>query len=426
MCGQAAVNTAYLLPCTEGTATFPLYRKQGFHVIRTFVSMVKHLAHHDSMVPIDCDWSFRSELSLAPRVEAGQKDWKKGGSELDAFSAARDLLEDAVASDRIPGAVAICGRKSEILFQFHCGFAQVYPVARQMQHDTLFDVASLTKVMATLPALLILVERGQISLDTPLSDYFPAFAEVSKRAVRVKHLITHTSGLVAKKPFLWERFEGTDAIIAAALAEPLDTEPGARVAYSDYGYIIAGALVEQVSRRPLAEFLQDTVFGPLQMHDTTFNPTGAKNIAATEVERGVAKLGVVHDKTAAAMGGIAGHAGLFSSARDMARYLGMWVGGPGPLAQNTCEHAVGLQTPGLTGRRGWGWVLRGDSQDISGDLWPDTVASHTGFTGTSTIFDRPSGAWAVLLTNRVHFGRHIDIGSLRRQFHNAVAYALFP
>lgn len=343
-----------------------------------------------------------------------------------AFRAAQELLEEAVASRLIPGVVGLCGRGPEVLFQFHEGFAQIDPSQRRMQEDTLFDLASLTKVLATLPALLILVQHGDLSLDTPLAQYFYPFRFGAKQKVQVRHLLTHTSGLVPRTPPLWQRCQGSEAIIAAATEEPLEAEPGTQVIYSDAGYIILGALIEQVSGSPLDEFTQRHVFRPLGMHHTTFTPQNTTNIAATEVESAITKVGVVHDKTAEVMGGVAGHAGLFAPADDVARYLGMWVGEPGPLAQDACHQAVLLKTLGLNGNRGWGWVLRGDSQDIGGDLWPESSASHTGFTGTSVIFDRPSGAWAVLLTNRIHFGRQTNISFLRRQFHNAVAEGLFP
>lgn len=344
---------------------------------------------------------------------------------MQGFSAVEDLLNEAVTSGLIPGAVASVGRGGDTLYRFHSGYAAVHGGLRPMQEDTLFDVASLTKVMATLPALLILVERGRLSFEKPLSEYFPDFSQGIKQKVRVLHLVIHTSGIKAPKPFLWEIFNRSEDIISAILSQPLDIEPGTTIRYSDIGYILLGDLIEHITGKPLNEFVQDEVFGPLDMNDTSFNPQSVGNIAATEVCQGKAKVGIVHDKTAEAMGGVAGHAGIFSTEADVSRYLMMWADETGPLGRGILDEAVQSKTRGMNGNRGWGWVLRGDTQDISGDSWPDTVASHTGFTGTSVIFDRPSRTWACLLTNRVHFGRQVNISGLRRRFHDAVGAVVF-
>ncbi len=343
------------------------------------------------------------------------------------FSAAQSVVKQAVDSGLVPGAVAFAGRESDVLFRYTAGQAQIYGTSRLMHRDTVFDLASLTKVVATLPAVLILAQQGDLNLQAPVSKFFDAFGEGSKAQVRVSQLLTHTAGLVSHQPF-YETAHTRQDVLNLVLAEPLAYEPGAQVVYSDLGFIILGALVEKITGTELSVFVHDEIFKPLGMNHTGYTPdvSAEEDIASTEVVNGTAKTGVVHDENAEAMGGIAGHAGLFAPAKDLAKYLGMWASDDsGPLSRTAREKAVELQTGSLGGRRGWGWVLPGDPQSVAGDLWPKTGVSHTGFTGTSLVFDRPTGNWAILLTNRVHLGRQTNIGDFRRRFHNAAAWALF-
>lgn len=341
------------------------------------------------------------------------------------FSHVTQVLENSISSHHIPGAVAWIGRYDRVLFQFQGGYAAVHGSRGPMHSDTLFDLASLTKVVATLPAILLLVQQGALALETPVSHYFPEFREGMKAQICLSHLLTHSAGLMSHRPFYrWEHDAGR--IIGRIVQEPLWYEPGSQVLYSDLGFILLGQIITLISGQSLGEFCESALFKPLGMNHTQFVPREPESMfAATEVVDGRALIGVVHDENARAMGGMAGHAGLFAPAPDLGRYLGMWVGQEGPLAAVTKDTALQLHTRGLNGKRGWGWVLRGDPYDTAGDLWPRSTASHTGFTGTSVVFDRPSGCWAILLTNRVHFGRQTNIGEVRRRFHNAAAGALF-
>lgn len=342
-----------------------------------------------------------------------------------AFEPVSDILNEAVTTGLIPGFVAVAGVGHDVRYLYYGGQAQVYAERRPMREDTLFDVASLTKVMATLPSALILIERGCFSVDTPLSTYFPQYAYGPKCRVCIGHLLTHTAGLKVSNPPLWERFSQRNEIVEAALAQSIENEPGTVVQYSDVGFIILGELIERVTGISLDTWVEGQVFRPLEMHDTRYAPWSVTNVAATEVRDGSPTVGVVHDKTARAMQGVAGHAGLFSTAMDVAHYLMMWAGASKLIDGRLLDQAVLPKTPETNGNRGWGWVLRGDSQDISGERWPSTVASHTGFTGTSIVFDRPSHTWACLLTNRVHYGRDVNIATLRRRFHTALGSAFF-
>lgn len=341
------------------------------------------------------------------------------------------LIDEAVASGRIPGAVLIAGiGGAQALLMHVAGDAQRDASAcRPMTADTIFDLASLTKVIATLGCLLVLAAAGEVALDDPVRRYLPGFAGDGKEAVSVRHLLTHTSGLPPERKYFQELGDANQ-LRAAVLAEPLVAPPGSIVSYSDVGFLVAGELTAVVAGAPLDQVTRELVCEPLGMTSTGYRPAGklAGRIAATEPTAGVAKVGVVHDENAELAGGVAGHAGLFGTAADLARYAAAWVSGDSDWAVPASLRAEALrcQTDGLGGRRGLGWGLRHDRWDNMGDGWPETGAGQTGFTGTSLALDPQSGLWAVLLTNAVHFGRGPEHSAvpLRKQVHSAVAAAL--
>ena len=344
--------------------------------------------------------------------------------------AAAGLIDRAARVGVLPGAVLAAGRcGAEPLLLHVAGDAQHDAAAtRPMAADTVFDLASLTKVVATLPAVLHLVGRREISLDEPARRYLPAFTGPGKDQVTVRQLLLHTSGLPGQRRYD-ERPRDAAKARAAALAEPLVARPGAVVCYSDVGFIALGELAAAVAGCGLDELVRDVVCAPLGMTTTRFlpPPTWAGRIAATENVCGIAKVGVVHDENAAVLGGVAGHAGLFGTAADLGRYAAAWAGDGSPPGGLRAE-ALRCQTEGLGGRRGLGWGVRGDAWDNMGDGWPASGAGHTGFVGTSLSVDPRSGLWAVLLTNAVHFGRspgpRNPVVGLRKQVHAAVATAL--
>jgi CubicO group peptidase (beta-lactamase class C family) len=353
------------------------------------------------------------------------------------------LIDSAIAEGRIPGAVLAAGvRTEQPMLLYVAGDAQRDSQARRpMTADTIFDLASLTKVTATLPCILRLTADSDISLDDPVRRFLPAFAGTGKDQVTVRQLLTHTSGLPDHRKY-YEYLPDAPAVRAAVLAEPLEAAPGSVFRYSDLGFILLGEIAQTVSGTTLSDLARLLVFGPLGMPDTMYLPPAGLTgrIAATEPVAGIAKVGpakvgTVHDENAEALGGVAGHAGLFGTVHDLARYAAAWV------AQDTSDdpaspwlpsslraQALHCQTEGLDGRRGLGWGLRHDRWDNMGDGWPEAGAGHTGFTGTSLSVDPQSGLWAVLLTNAVHFGRgpeHSAVG-LRKQVHAAVAATLLP
>ncbi|MGH3156835.1 MAG: serine hydrolase domain-containing protein [Streptosporangiaceae bacterium] len=351
-----------------------------------------------------------------------------------------ELIDDAVAGGLIPGGVLAAGIGTpQPVITHAAGYAQADSQARRaMACDTIFDLASLTKVVATLPCALRLVSAGHLGLDHSVRRYLPGFDGPGKDAVTVRHLLTHTSGLPDHRRY-YEYLDDLAQVRAAALAEPLEAAPGTRVCYSDIGFITLGELCAAVAGDRLDRLAAELVCAPLGMADTGYLPDAglAGRIASTEPLGGVARTGVVHDENAAALGRVAGHAGLFGTAADLSRYAAAWAAGGSALAAPLevpdwlradalrC-HTEGLPAPPTGNRRGLGWGLRGDRWDNLGDGWPLAGAGHTGFTGTSLSIDPVSGLWAVLLTNAVHFGRgprHSVVG-LRKQVHAAVAAAL--
>jgi CubicO group peptidase (beta-lactamase class C family) len=277
-----------------------------------------------------------------------------------------------------------------------------------------------------MPCVLHLVGRGEIGLDQPARRYLPAFAGPAKDGVTVRRLLAHTSGLPDQRRY-YRYLTQAEEIRSAALAEPLVEGPGTTVCYSDVGFIVLGELAAAVAGCRLDDLVREVVCAPLGLEATRYQPPGgwADRIAATEIVRGTAKVGVVHDENAEMLGGVAGHAGLFGTAADLARFAAAWAGDASPPTGLRAE-ALACQTEGLGGRRGLGWGLRHDRLDNMGDGWPAGGAGHTGFTGTSLSVDPSSGLWAVLLTNAVQFGRGPEhsVVALRKQVHAAVAAEL--
>lgn len=350
------------------------------------------------------------------------------------LGAAETLLEAAIAAGELPGAVLMVGQGPDVWREWVQGAADLDGSGHQrpMRADTLFDLASLTKVVATLPAVLCLVGTGQVGLDDAVARHLPAFGAAGKESVTVRQLLTHTSGLPAHRE-LWRDHTDAAQVLQAALTEPLEDRPGSLVRYSDLGFIALGALIARVSGRPLAAAVSELVLGPLGLSASGYLPTGAPaaGAAATEPDPdGRVRVGVVHDENAAALGGVAGHAGLFGTAADLACYLSAWcpVSGSAGAARVDALFPAALraaalrcQTAGLGGHRALGWTARGDAYDHLGTGWPETAVGHTGFTGTSLALDPASGVFAVLCTNAVRFGRSVRMVALRREVHSAIA-----
>lgn len=343
------------------------------------------------------------------------------------------LLDEQVKAGIIPGAAVSIGR-NENNIEYAVGEAVACASGNvQASRDTLYDCASLTKVVVTLPLILMLLEEGNLRLDDPLIRYIPEFSEAGKDEVTIRHLLTHTAGLI---PFtdMHSHGWGREAIIDFVIASPLEYPPGTKVIYSDMGYILLGHLASLLFQAPLQEIAARRLFIPLGMKDTQFcPPAGLKpRIAATEWYAGEdgPRRGTVHDQNAFAMGGVSGHAGMFSTASDLSRYAQLWlaggiVAGKRLFSSAVLELACQNHTRSIAGgNRGLGWALKGDKFDASGDLLSSASYGHTGFTGTSLYVDPINRITIVLLTNRVHFGRDKDVQRLRALFHNTVAASI--
>ncbi|WP_051451071.1 serine hydrolase domain-containing protein [Actinospica robiniae] len=347
------------------------------------------------------------------------------GRSNDIPSAAVRLVAAAVAEGVVPAAVLAVGRGADGPWSmYYAGSTRLGPEGRDITPDTLFDLASLTKVVATTPCVLRLADAGELDLDTPVAGYLPEFAGED---VTPRHLLTHTAGLPSHR-LLYQLPGGPKERLAAAYHEPLISRPGEQVCYSDLGFILLGELVGKLTGSPLDAAARELVFDPLGMADTGYLPTAPRErFAATEPrpDTGLPQIGVVHDENAEALGGVAGHAGVFGTVGDLVRYVrNGWLAEESPiLSPRIRREAFTCQTAAAEGgRRGLGWALAGDQWDHMTAAWPDSRAGHTGFTGVSAALDPASGLWTLLLTNAVHLGRdHSGIILLRRTVHAAVA-----
>lgn len=336
----------------------------------------------------------------------------------------------AAVESSVPGAVLAGGLGETTWITSAAGWADTTPRgSRPMLHDTLFDLASLTKVVATLPLVLSLVADGSVNLDDPVSAYLHGFTGGARHKVTLRNLLTHTSGLPATCE-LWLRCGEPVEATATLCRLPLEAEPGTLVAYSDVGFILLGSVVEEVTGESLDAAFAERISQPLALTRTRFGPLArGEEVAATERRRdGTAWKGVVHDENARFLGGVAGHAGLFSDAADMSRFAKWWIStddGPVPAALRDTANRCG--TGDLGGHRGLGWVCAGDQSYLPGRGWSAQAVSHTGFTGTSIALDPVTGMWVVLLTNAVHHGRDKrTVRKLREAVHSSLAAALGP
>jgi CubicO group peptidase (beta-lactamase class C family) len=365
--------------------------------------------------------------SRSPGTRPGQHPWRGGQS--GHLPPPPKIINSAVASGRIPGVVAAVGRGTDTLATWVAGHADsTAGRSRAMTASTVFDLASLTKVVATTAATLALAGQRRLSLGDPVVRYLPGFAACRPGPVTLWHLLTHTAGLPGIRKF-YEWCRTREELLRDLAATPLSAPPGTQVTYSDLGFIALGEIAAQVAGQPLDQAVRRLVTEPLGMTGTGYNlALPPDRFAATERRAdGTCWTGIVHDENARLMGGVAGHAGLFSTVADLARFAGWWVSAAdGPVPARLRRAAESSQTAGLGGRRGLGWVCAGDRSDILGGHWPASAVCHTGFTGTSLALDSPSGTWVILLTNAAHLGRdNTAIKALRRDVHGAVAADLF-
>ena len=329
------------------------------------------------------------------------------------------ILRSGVRDSAFPGAVAVVGTKDGASITVSVGQLDWQP-SPEPTMSTLWDLASLTKVIGLTSAMMLMVESRAVDLDAPVERYIPEFRGRWKERVTVRHLLTHSSGLPAWRP-LYKEADSPANAMALAIATPLDTMPGLRMVYSDLGAILLGEIVTRVSGQSFDSLLQERVFGPLGMRETVFRPAADQlnRIAPTEVDpwRQRHLRGEVHDENAYALGGISSHAGLFSSARDLVRIARMYLNG-GTLdgvrfvSPSTIAQFTAVQDSALS-HRALGWETPNGSNS-AGHLMSKRAFGHTGFTGTSIWIDPERDVFVLLLTNRVNPTReHRGITAVR-------------
>jgi uncharacterized protein YbbC (DUF1343 family)/CubicO group peptidase (beta-lactamase class C family) len=319
-------------------------------------------------------------------------------------------IQEGISQGRLPGAVLIVGHDGQIVYRKAYGNRALYPKIEAMTPDTIFDVASLTKVVATTPSLMKLFEEGKFRLNDKITDYIPEF-QGGKSDITIRNLLTHFSGLKPDVP-LDRPWTGYETGIKLACTDPPAGPPGARYVYSDINFILLGELVRRLSGQMVSDYARDNIYKPLGMNTTLFQPPASllPRIAPTErlAMNGPPLRGVVHDPTARNMGGIAGHAGLFSTADDLARYAQMLINGGeldgvrlfSPLT--VAKFTQPQSPPDQPILRGLGWDIDSPHSSNRGDLFPIGSFGHTGFTGTSMWIDPVSKTYVILLANSVH------------------------
>lgn len=346
----------------------------------------------------------------------------------DRFAPLDAILKNAVEKGLTPGAVAIVGHNGVFVYRKAFGNRALEPAVEPMTVDTIFDMASLTKVLATTGSVMRMVQLGQVKLNDSVAKYIPEFAQNGKEDVTVRQLLTHYSGLrpdLDLKPYWTGEEEGFRRANAEKLANP----PGSVFVYSDINFIVLGELVQRVSGMPLNQYAETFLYAPLGMSTTRFLPPQfwGPRIAPTERDERTGQMlrGVVHDPTSRQMGGVAGHAGLFSTADDVARFAQAMLNGGAPVwSRATVEKmTTPQQPPNFTSVRGLGWDIDTPFSSNRGELLPVGSYGHTGFTGTSLWIDPTTNSYVILLTNAVHL-KQGNVIALRTEVATAVASIL--
>ena len=345
-----------------------------------------------------------------------------------------EIVEEAIRAGKTPGAVVLVGHRGRIVYRQAFGHRALEPNKLPMTIDTIFDLSSLTKVIATAPAVMQLVEKGKIRLQDPVGNYWSEFKAHGKDLITVHQLLTHYSGLRAGLN-LQPKWTGYSSAMEKIAAEKLASIPGTQFLYSDLNFMILGELVSRVSGQPFDAYCAQHLYTPLGMKDTGFRPAESQHprLAHTQYKKrnsGKKLWGEVHDTTAFLMGGVAGHAGLFSTGDDLAIFAQAFLdGGTANGARILSPLSVRKMTtpqnpPNKTVLRGLGWDIDSPFFSSRGELLPVGSFGHAGYSGTSIWIDPASQTYIILLTNRVHPGDKGDVVSLRSQIASCVAAAL--
>ncbi len=363
-----------------------------------------------------------------------------------SIALAEAAIEHALRAAEVPGAVLLIGRGDGVIYRKAFGMRALQPAIEPMQPDTVFDLASLTKPVATATAIMKLVDQGRLRVTDRAAQYLPEFGQAGKERTTVEQLLLHTSGLIADNA-MEDYQQGQEQAWRRVCELSPQWPPGSRFAYSDVGYIVLGKLVEAVDGRPLDRFVQEEILRPLGMDRTTFHPPSSwrENIAPTELRDGQWLVGQVHDPRAARLGGVAGHAGLFGTADDLARFCRMVLQGGqlegrrvlSPEAVRVMTHVRCLQTEEIRGQRSEVSKKRGsDCRSYGFDVdtayssvrglrfEPRTTFGHTGFTGTMFWMDPAQDLYVILLTSRLHAPGGGAVQALRKAVMTFAAQAV--
>lgn len=353
------------------------------------------------------------------------------------------VIREALDRRDFPGAVLLVARNGKVVFRRAYGMSQQVPDARPMTTDMIFDLASLTKPVATATSIMILAERGKLRLWDKVKDFVPGFSPfyhekgIAGEDVRLWHLLTHTSGLppYTDAEEAAERLGrpcSPDALVADVARLPKESPAGSKFVYSCLNFITLAHIIKEVSGRTIAEFAEENIFRPLKMSRTFFTPPPGLlgSCVPTEVVDGAPLRGVVHDPLARLQGGVSGNAGLFSTADDLAVFAQMILGGgqyhrARVLSPLTVERMTGIYPKVPWAGRGFGWDLDSAYATVRGDLFGPGSYGHSGYTGTSIWIDPVTSTTVILLTNRVHPRDRGDIISLRSRVANVVAASIF-
>jgi CubicO group peptidase (beta-lactamase class C family) len=391
----------------------------------------------------------RPAVRLEPVTNLTPADPASVGFARDLGARLDSIVAVAMAQGAAPGVALAVGRYGRLVHLRGYGRIDVPPNAPAVTDSTMFDMASLTKVVATTTAAMILEDEGRLDLDAPIRNYLPEITDSAKAGITVRMILTHSGGFEAFAP-LWRDLRGRAQYLEQINARPLAYVPGDSVIYSDWDFVLGGLIVERITGMPLDQFLASRVWQPLGMRDTGFNPLAStpvpadsactatfrpdhpllSRIAVTEMDtayRHIQVHGIVHDENACALGGVAGHAGLFSSARDVAVFSQMLLNGgqygavrliqPTTVARWTARQ-------GEASSRALGWDTP-SGRSSAGRYFSPRSFGHTGFTGTSIWIDPERGLFVVLLTNRVNPTRaNMRHEALRRDIADEVQAAI--
>ena len=333
------------------------------------------------------------------------------------------VIQNNIKGKKIPGAV-VWIEKENLSYSQSYGKKCVTPSPKAMQKSTIFDAASLTKIMATAPSIMILAEKERLSINDPIVKHLPKFKGHQKNKITIKQLLTHTSGLPPVLP-LKPKWKGYQHAINLCYSASVNKVPGRYFRYSDVNFILLGEIIQKLSGVSLKSFVEKEIFDPLEMKDTCFLPSKSNlyRIAPTTKEKGKLVHGVVHDPTARAMGGIAGHAGLFTTASDLAKYCRMIInngsiGDIKVLSKNSIDIMTKIQTSMVSHKvgRGLGWDIDSQYSSPRGEGFPKYESfGHTGWTGGSVWIHPKSKSFVILMTNRNHPFERRSIKPLRME-----------